>query len=193
MFDVPDDDLLIARARKGDMAAMEALYRSFETSVYNLGRRLLSSQEEAEDVLQETFLEVFKSLSRYRGDGHFGGWVRRIAVSKALMRIRARAGRPEEPLPHDNLLSSAQPYRPTGDGVLERTRLEAALAHLPEQARAVVWLHDVEGFTHDEIATLFKKSESYSKSQLSRAHARLRDLMNPVEESMPCTRTATNF
>jgi RNA polymerase sigma factor (sigma-70 family) len=191
-FDVPDDELLIARARKGDEAAMEALYRSFETPVYNLGRRLLNRPEEAEEVLQETFLEVFRSIRRYRGDGRLGAWIRSIAVSKALMRIRSRSGRSEEPLPdEDTGLTDPTPVR-SGETVLERVRLEAALARLPEHTRAVVWLHDVEGFTHGEIAVLFKKTASYSKSQLARAHARLRELMTPCEEAVPCTRAVTS-
>jgi RNA polymerase sigma factor (sigma-70 family) len=193
LFDVPDDELLIARARKGDTAAMEALYRSFETPVYNLGRHILSRPEEAEEVLQETFLEVFRSLSRYRGEGRLGAWIRSIAVSKALMRIRSRSGRSEEPLPDEDFgLADHAPSR-ASDTVLERVRLEAALAKLPEHTRAVVWLHDVEGFTHEEIAALFKKTASYSKSQLSRAHARLRGLMIHGEETAPCTRAATTW
>lgn len=192
LFDVPDDELLIARARKGDAAAMEALYRSFETPVYNLGRRLLTRPEEAEEILQETFLEVFRNLRKYRGEGRLGAWIRKIAVNKALMRIRSRSGRPEEPLPDEDVaLADRAPLR-SGEAVLERVRLEAALARLPEHTRAVVWLHDVEGFTHDEIAALFRKTASYSKSQLSRAHARLRELMSPAEEVTPCTRAATN-
>jgi RNA polymerase sigma factor (sigma-70 family) len=191
LFDVPDDDLLIARARKGDEAAMEALYRTYEIPVYNLGRRLLSRPEEAEEVLQETFLEVFRNFRRYRGEGRLGAWIRSIAVSKALMRIRSRSGRSEEPLPdEDTGLTDPSPSL-TGETVLERVRLEAALAQLPDHTRAVVWLHDVEGFTHEEIAALFKKTASYSKSQLSRAHLRLRELMTHREEAAPCTRAAT--
>jgi RNA polymerase sigma factor (sigma-70 family) len=193
LFDVPDDELLIARARKGDTVAMEALYRSFETPVYNLGRRLLSRPEEAEEVLQETFLEVFRSLRSYRGEGRLGAWIRSIAVSKALMRIRSRSGRKEEPLPEEDTRLTDPSPTPGGETVLERLRLEAALSKLPEQTRAVVWLHDVEGFTHDEIAALFKKTASYSKSQLSRAHARLRELMVQDEEGAPCTRAATTW
>src|SRR5947208_17132600 len=81
-------DILVARAKSGDLDALEALYRAFETPVYNLALRILRSPEDAEDVLQETFLEVVKSIHQYRGEGHLWGWVRRIAASKALMRIR---------------------------------------------------------------------------------------------------------
>src|ERR1041385_2016112 len=81
-------DILVARAKSGDLEALEALYRAFETPVYNLALRMLRSPEDAEDVLQETFLEVVRSIKHYRGEGHLWGWIRQIAASKALMRIR---------------------------------------------------------------------------------------------------------
>src|SRR5881409_4098752 len=81
-------DILVARAKSGDLEALEALYRAFGTPVYNLALRVLRRPEDAEDVLQETFLEVVRSIKQYRGEGHLWGWIRQIATSKALMRIR---------------------------------------------------------------------------------------------------------
>src|SRR3981189_3217674 len=78
-------DILVARAKSGDLDALEALYRAFETPVYNLALRVLRRPEDAEDVLQETFLEVVRSIKQYRGEGHLWGWIRQIATSKALM------------------------------------------------------------------------------------------------------------
>ncbi len=188
MFDVPDDPLVIARARKGDLAAMEALYRSYEEPVYTLGRRLLRRPEEAEEVLQETFLEVLKSLRGFRGDGPLGLWIRKIAVNKALMRIRARGLRAEDAGPDGANLSEERAGRPAfkAGALVERLHLEAAFGRLSEVARAVVWLHDVEGFTHDEIAQMMKKTPSFSKSQLARAHARLRNYLTGEHEESPC-------
>src|SRR5438874_4949442 len=85
-FAVPD--VIVARAQAGDEEALEALFRAFETPVYNLVRRILRRPEDAEDVLQETFLEVVRNIKQYRGEGHLWGWIRQIATSKALMRIR---------------------------------------------------------------------------------------------------------
>src|SRR2546430_8648882 len=76
-------EVLAARARPGALEALEALSRAFETRVYNLARRILRTPEDAEDVLQETFLEVVKSIKHYRGEGHLWGWIKRIAASKA--------------------------------------------------------------------------------------------------------------
>src|SRR5437016_14474417 len=91
-------DVLVARAQAGDEAALEALFRAFETPVYNLVRRMLRRPEDAEDVLQETFLEVVRNIKQYRGEGHLGGWIRRIASTKALMRIRRDQVREAESL-----------------------------------------------------------------------------------------------
>src|SRR2546425_10819455 len=89
-------DILVARAKSGDLEALEALYRAFETPVYNLALRMLRTPEDAEDVLQETFLEVVRSIKQYRGEGHLWGWIKRIAASKALMRIRRNQVRATE-------------------------------------------------------------------------------------------------
>jgi len=163
-------DILVARARAGDLEALEGLYRAFETPVYNLARRICRTTEDAEDVLQETFLEVVKSIGRYRGEGHLWGWVRQIAASKALMKLRRERLRATDEL--DDAATGAPPA-----SVGTRIDLERAFESLSETSRAVVWLHDVEGFTHEEIAEQMGKTVSFSKSQLARAHARLRRLL----------------
>ena len=163
-FAVPD--VLVARAQAGDESALEALFRAFETPVYNLARRMLRNAEDAEDVLQETFLEVVKSIRTYRGEGHLWGWVRKIAATKALMRIRREQLRATETL-------DDEPGKP-GMHVGANIDLERAFEQLSDTSRSVVWLHDVEGYTHEEISELMGKSVSFSKSQLARAHARLR-------------------
>ena len=158
---------LVARARAGDLGALEQVYRAYERSVYTLARRLTKTPEDAEDVLQETFLEVCRSLGKWRGDGSLWGWVRQVAASKALMRYRREKLRATEVLDDD---VAGQ----VGEDVPLRLDLEAALHRLPERTRTVVWLHDVEGMTHEEIAELMGMTTSFSKSQLARAHQRLR-------------------
>ena len=159
-------DVLVARAQAGDEAALEALFRAFETPVYNLVRRMLRRPEDAEDVLQETFLEVVRNIKQYRGEGHLWGWIRRIASTKALMRIRRDHVRETESL-------DVEPGKP-GMHIGANLDLERAFEVLSETSRAVVWLHDVEGYTHDEIAGMMSRTPSFSKSQLARAHQRLR-------------------
>ena len=172
------DELTLERARRGDLGALESVYRAFEAPVFTLARRLCRTDEDASDVLQETFMEVVRSIRSFRGDGAFGAWLRRIAASKALMRLRRTRSRPESGvLPED--LQEQRSREPKGceHGTASwdhRLDLERALAHLTETARAVVWLHDVEGLTHAEIGDLMGRTPSFSKSQLARAHARLR-------------------
>ncbi len=157
---------LVTRARAGDLSALEHLYRTYERPVYTLARRLTRGPEDAEDVMQETFLEVCRSLRQWRGEGSLWGWIRTIAASKALMRYRREKLREWEPL-EENVVQRE------GDVPLQMD-LEAALARLSDRTRAVVWLHDVEGYTHEEIAELMGMTTSFSKSQLARAHERLR-------------------
>ena len=192
-------DILVARAQSGDLEALEALYRAFETPVYNLALRVLRRPEDAEDVLQETFLEVVRSIKQYRGEGHLWGWIRQIATSKALMRIRHDRVRETEEFHEESTVGAglgagAGAGAGAGDvagvgamggaggmspgAVPVQIDLERALERLSETARAVVWLHDVEGYTHEEIAEQMGKTVSFSKSQLARAHIRLRRLLD---------------
>ena len=192
-------DILVARAKSGDLEALEALYRAFETPVYNLALRVLRRPEDAEDVLQETFLEVVRSIKQYRGEGHLWGWIRQIATSKALMRIRHDRVRETEEFHEESTVGAglgagAGAGAGAGDvagvgamggaggmspgAVPAQIDLERALERLSETARAVVWLHDVEGYTHEEIAERMGKTVSFSKSQLARAHVRLRRLLD---------------
>lgn len=187
--DVLNDEILIARARRGDHGALERLYRALEAPVYSTARRMMKNRDDAEEVLQETFLEVVRSIARFRGDGSFEGWVRRIASSKALMRLR-KAGRLRETALESVGSDDPPPPEPAGHGgepLHHRLDLSAALDHLADVSRAVVWLHDVEGYTHEEIGTMMGRTTSFSKSQLARAHARLRELLRDAGEATPCT------
>jgi RNA polymerase sigma factor (sigma-70 family) len=166
-YRLADAEAVLPRVVAGDPEAQEALYRAFEVPVYNLARRICRTTEDAEDVLQETFLEVYRSIRRFRGDGSLWGWVRTITASKALMRLRRNKYRDT-----DELQDDVVPIRREDTAL--RMDLEAALERLPETSRAVVWLHDVEGYTHEEIAGMMSRTVSFSKSQLARAHARLR-------------------
>ncbi|HEU5042111.1 MAG TPA: sigma-70 family RNA polymerase sigma factor [Gemmatimonadales bacterium] len=164
---LPNAETVVARARTGDAAALETLYRAYEVPVYNLARRICRTAEDAEDVLQETFFEVCRSITRYREEGSLWGWIRTIAASKALMRLRRNKYRDTDEL-NDEVVGSRR------EDTHLRMDLEAALERLSETSRAVVWLHDVEGYTHEEIAGMMGKTASFSKSQLARAHTRLR-------------------
>jgi len=177
--DILIDPAIVKRATRGDAKAHEILYRAFSAPVYSVCLRFTRVPAQAEDLLQETFIEVIRKISQFRGEAPVGIWIRRIAVSKALMFLRsawhARGQSLDddwEEMTFDGRASAAGSQQ--HDQALD---LDAALADLPAVGRTVVWLHDVEGYTHKEIAGLMGKTESFSKSQLSRAYQRLRPML----------------
>jgi RNA polymerase sigma-70 factor (ECF subfamily) len=177
--DIQIDAAIVRRAARGDAKAHEIIYRAFSSPVYSVGLRFTRVPAHAEDLLQETFIEVMRSIGKFRGEAPLGSWIRRIAVSKALMFLRSAWHSRGQSLDDD--WDDMTPGRVETHGVSgrpdEALDLDAALANLPAVSRAVVWLHDVEGFTHKEIAGLMGKTESFSKSQLSRAYQRLRPML----------------
>jgi RNA polymerase sigma factor (sigma-70 family) len=182
------DQAILRQLRKGDLRGLERLYRSYEGAVYSLGRRLCGNAHDADDVLQDTFVEVGRSIHLYRGEGPLLAWIKKICVNKALMRMR-QSNRFTADLPEDcEELTSAPQSLWVIDSTADATRaeMEQVLEQLQPTARVVVWLHDVEGFTHDEIASLLRKTVSFSKSQLSRAHARLREWLGEKQEDPAC-------
>ena len=181
--DISIDPAIVRRAADGDGRAHEILYRAFATPVYSLCLRFTRVPAHAEDLVQETFIEVMRSIGGFRGEASIGTWIRRIAVSKALMFLRSAWTSRSQALGEDweEINSGLEPgqHRYPDDAM----DLDAALANLPDVSRTVVWLHDVEGFTHKEIAEFMGKTESFSKSQLSRAYQRLRPMLSTADES----------
>jgi RNA polymerase sigma-70 factor (ECF subfamily) len=178
--DIQIDPAIVKRATRGDAKAHEIIYRAFSAPVYSVCLRFTRVPAQAEDLLQETFIEVMRSIRQFRGEAPLGAWVRRIAVSKSLMFLRSAWHARGQSL-DDDWEEITHESRPSDAGSLRQDQamdLEAALGGLPQVSRAVVWLHDVEGFTHKEIAGMMGKSESFSKSQLSRAYQRLRPLLD---------------
>ena len=177
--DISIDPAIVRRAARGDAKAHEIIYRAFSAPVYSIGLRFTRVPAQAEDLLQETFIEILRSLPKFRGEAPLGSWIRRIAVSKSLMFLRSAWHAKGQSLDED--WDDMTPARGDSHGVSNRPDdaldLDAAMASLPPVSRAVVWLHDVEGFTHREIAEFMGKSESFSKSQLSRAYQRLRPVL----------------
>jgi len=177
--DIRIDEAIVRRAARGDARAHEIIYRAFAAPVYSLCLRFTRIPAQAEDLVQETFIEIMRSIAKFRGEAALGSWIRRIAVSKALMYLRSAWTARGQSLADDwhdvtpgDVVSHGVSSHP--DTALD---LDAALANLPEVSRTVVWLHDVEGFTHKEIAAFMGRTESFSKSQLSRAYQRLRPML----------------
>lgn len=190
----PDHDIdaeVLAGARAGDRAAHAALYETFGDPVYTLALRILRSPPTADEVLQDTFVEVIRSIASFDGRGPCGAWIRRIAVNKSLMQLRSPWRRQARQLGRRDSHPAVEPQH-AGEDMPLRLDLDKALGELSERARAVLWLHDVEGYTHQEIGRLMGRSSSFSKSQLARAHARLKALLGEPEETRTCMHALTS-
>ena len=181
---------LLAAARAGEERARAQLYELVAPATFGLIRRLMGARAQAEDLFQDTLITMYERLSDYRGEAPFGAWVRRIAVSKCLMYLRSPWHRARLELTGgagEWLDALTDPVgTAVGAGMAESLDLERALARLSPTARAVVWLYEVEGYSHEEIGRAFGRTVSFSKSQLARAHRRLRALLEGGVERAPC-------
>jgi len=187
-IDVPPD--VLAGARFGSERAQAAIYAAVGPATFGLIRRLAGNRALAEDLFQETMMTVFQGLSAFRGEAPLGAWVRRIAVSKCLMYLRSpwHCARLRLSSGSDGDAWSAEALLPATPGPrAESLDVERALASLAPTARAVVWLFEVEGYSHEEIAQSFGRSVSFSKSQLARAHMKLRAWFEPPVDPQTCT------
>ncbi len=175
-FAVDTSPELLAGLRRRESAAFATLYAMFERPIHNLAWRMLANPEDAREVLQDTFLQVHTRMEQFRGDAPFWSWLRRIAVNAALARLRLRNP------PHDEWNDE---MAAESSSVPDWIDLEQGLAQLPAQTRSVLWLHLVEGYSHEEIAQEFGRSLSFSKSQVQRGARRLRELMRCPDEPPP--------
>ncbi|MGH7568014.1 MAG: RNA polymerase sigma factor [Gemmatimonadales bacterium] len=166
---------LVRRAQAGDVAAFHDLYREHVGRVYALCLRLSADARRAEELTQDVFIRAWRKLTSFRGDSAFASWLHRLAVNVVLMERRATTRRERRVLPTDNPAALERPGRdwPAGLGI----DLERAVAGLPEGAREVFLLHDVEGYRHGEIAELMGIAEGTSKAQLFRARRLLREAL----------------
>lgn len=171
-FDIELDEMTLAQARRGQVSACERIFRAYQQPAYTVAYRICHCRETAQEITQEAFITAFRKLRQFRGDAPFWGWLRRVVVNHALSTLRRS--------PRDAALE-LQDWHATTTGEQEQLGLamdlETALGELDADDRAVVWLHDVEGYGHQEIAELFGMTESFSKTRLSRARARLRLLL----------------
>jgi RNA polymerase sigma-70 factor (ECF subfamily) len=156
---------------RGDPVAQAEAYRLLAPPVLGMAQRILGDRGLAEEVVQDTFVSVLERADTVRDPGAIVGWVRQIAVNHCLMRLRSpwRRRRVSQVPPE---AADALEDAPRSENLRD---LERALAGLGAETRMVLWLHDVEGYTHEEIGTLFGKTSSYSKSRLTRGYRKLLD------------------
>src|SRR5687767_7236915 len=179
------DQLLLRRAIQGDERALQSLWSEHSPHIDAVVRRLVWDADLAADIAQEVWIQIFRALPTYRGDAQFGTWAHRIAVNRTLnaMRRVKRLERTETPIEDDD-----HAVAPDGERALLAATIEEAAGRLSPGARTVFLLHDVEGFTHEEIARELGITPGGSKSQLFKARAKLRRLLAHLVE----TRTPTN-
>lgn len=173
-----DEDLqLVDSARSGDLLAFEQLYQRHRDRVYGLIWRICGGDNAlAEDLLQEAFVRAWQKLDTFRGESRFFTWLHRLSANVALSdrRSRLRRARHEGPM-EESAERTAVGARDVSAG--KRADLEQAIAQLPERARAVLVLHDVEGYAHAEIAHITGMAVGSSKAQLHRARKLVREIL----------------
>ena len=164
---------IIARCLKGDRDAHFELYQLYSRSMYNVGYRIVNDEDEAKDVLQESFISAFRNLSRYRGDASFGSWLKRIVVNKAINTIKRRKAERLE----DEEVIEEQEVDVFENYDLQVEHVMKAISKLPDGYRAVLSLYLLEGYDHAEIAQILGISESTSKSQFNRSKKKLKEIL----------------
>lgn len=187
----PDEAKLLARMRQGEAAAFEVWVRESTPRLVAVTRRMLGSDDEARDVVQEAFVSAFRSLDRFEGQSRLSTWLHRIAVNAALMRLRRRRRKPETSI--EELLPGFledghfedQParWRAPADDLLGRDEVRRsvrdAIDRLPEGHRTVLLLRDIEELDTAEVAEMLDITPGAVKTRLHRARAALRELIDP--------------
>jgi len=166
---------LIEAARGGDQRAMGALYSAHAGRVYSVVRRVVGDDHLAEDVSQDAWVRAFQKLHLFRGDAAFGTWMHRLAVNAAVNQLRSAGRRSKLETSPDLTLPVQQP----DESGLNQRILSQAMDQLSEGYRTVLVLHDIEGLTHEEIGQKLRIAAGTSKSQLHKARARMRALLEP--------------
>lgn len=178
----------IRLAQQGDATAFEAIYRLHSGRVHALCLRMLRDPVEAEDLTQETFLQLFRKIHTFRGESAFSTWLYRLTANLVLMRLRRK--KPISTSLDETTRSGEEDGKPHNDiggpdlsltGLFDRFNLETAINQLPMGYKLTFILHDVYGYQHHEIAKIRECSEGNSKSQLHKARKRLRDLLHSAQ------------
>ena len=175
-----DERDLVLAAQRGESEAFSELVRRHQRRAYAVARAIVLNHEDAEDAVQEGFLHAYKAIARFLPDQAFGAWLHRIVANAALDVTRRRKVRDADELPE----TVASPFRDPAEGGELRRRLKDALDTLPERQRAVIVLHDVEGYKHAEIGKMLDIPEGTARSDLHYARSHLRQVLGAVRSGL---------
>ena len=173
---VTDDAQYVRAARDGDTAAFGMLVRTHQRRAYGIARAIVLTHEDAEDAVQEGFLHAYRAMARFDAAYPFGAWLARIVANAALDLVRRRRVRATQEIP----ATVALPFSDPAERSELRTRLNAALAELPPRQRAVLVLHDVEGYRHAEIGGMLGVPEGTARSDLHHARVAMRRALDDL-------------
>lgn len=166
---------IIEACKRGDRKAQFELYKLYSKAMYNICLRMLGSVENAEDALQNSFVDVFTKLDSFRFELSIGAWIKRIVINNCINHIKKRKLDFLEL--NDTWHHLPQEDTPVSDDVLKVDIIQKAIMQLPEGYRVVFTLYAMEGYDHEEIGEILGVTEATSKSQYSRAKAKLRDTL----------------
>jgi RNA polymerase sigma-70 factor (ECF subfamily) len=186
----PEAEVIVS-AQAGDHQAFAKLYSLHKRRIYSLCLRMVGNMTEAEDLTQEAFLQLHRKIATFRGDSAFSTWLHRLTINVVLMQLRKKGlslislDEAMEPTPEEGPGRSFGAHDPTLTGSIDRMALERAVANLPAGYRLVFVLHDIEGYEHNEIASMLNCSIGNSKSQLHKARLKLREALrnHPLQEA----------
>ena len=172
-----NESQLIRKAIQGDGSAIRSLYERYSPRVYAVVRRIAGDDDLGDDCAQEAWISAIRALPKFRGEARFSTWIHRIAVNSALQAMRKAESRQKREVPITETIVASE--TPSSDALLAQ-RLEWALDRLPGGMRKVLILHDVEGYTHDEIGKMLGTTAGTSKSQLFKARGKMRELLKSL-------------
>ncbi len=163
---------LIEECRKGSSKAQYMLYNQYSKAMFNLAHRILNNREDAEDVLQEAFVDCFRNISSFRFESTFGAWLKKILVNKCINHIKRKK--------IDLTLCETLPvnvYEEEEEVVYDTGKIFRGIEKLPDGYRVILTLYLLEGYDHSEISQILGITESTSKSQYSRAKDKLKNIL----------------
>lgn len=183
---------LIKKAAKGDVDAFEMLIEEYQKKVYNIALGILKNHDDANDIAQEVFIKIFKSIKNFKGESSFSTWIFRITTNACLDEIRKRKNNQTVSTDENIVLDDGEVTKqiiddgPSPDEIYEKNELKKyvakAISNLGEEHRTVIVLRDIQGFSYDEIADILDCPKGTVKSRINRARLMLKDILKKDRE-----------